>query len=69
MKDQVLNSLPDKQKKIVRATKLLKEVTVNKLNYFSDEKVFKVQDYKNSQNCRLYAPCDQNKSEMLTLFL
>ena len=37
-------SLPDKQKSMVRARKLLKQVTVNKLNrtFFSDAKVFKV---------------------------
>ena len=35
---------PDKQKSMVRARKLLKQVTVNKLNrtFFSDAKVFKV---------------------------
>ena len=59
MKGQVL-SPPDKQKRIVRARNLLKQLTVNKLNRtsFSDEKVFKVQD---SQNCRVYALCDQKK--------
>ena len=48
MKGQVL-SPPDKQKKIVRARKLLKQLTVIKLNrtFFSDEKVFKVQDQRN----------------------
>ena len=42
MKGQVL-SPPEKQKRIVRARKLLKQLTVNKLNisFFSDEKVCK----------------------------
>ena len=44
MKSQVLR-LPNKQKRIVRARKLLKQITVNKWNgtFFSDQKVFKVQ--------------------------
>ena len=65
IKSQVL-SLPDKQKSIVRARKLNKLNKFNKLNrtFFSDEKAFKVQDYRNSQNCRVYGPCDQKKNEI-----
>ena len=66
MKGQVL-SASDKEKRIVRARKLLKQLTANKLNrtFFNYEKVFKVQDYRNSQNCRVYAPCNQKRSEIL----
>ena len=62
MKGQVL-SPPDKQKSIVKKRKLLKQVIVNKLNrtFFSDEKVFKVQNYRNSLNSRVYAPCNQKE--------
>ena len=65
IKSQVL-SLPDKQKSIVRARKLNKLNKFNKLNrtFFSDEKAFKVQDYRNPQNCRVYGPCDQKKNEI-----
>lgn len=42
---------------------LLKQVTVNKLNitFFTDEKVFKGQDYRNLQNCCVYAACDKKE--------
>ena len=42
---------------------MLEQVTVKKLNrtFFSDEKVFKVHYYRNSQNYRVYAPCDQKR--------
>ena len=48
MKGQVLSPL-DKQKSVVRVGKLLKQLTFSKLSktFFSDEKVFKVQDYRN----------------------
>ena len=62
MKGQVLSPL-EKQKRIVRARKLVKQVTVSKLNraFFGDDKVFKVQDYRNSQNCCVYAPYNQER--------
>ena len=42
---------------------MLEQVTVKKLNrtFFSDEKVFKVHYYRNSQNYRVYPPCDQKR--------
>ena len=53
-------------KRIVKARTFLNQVTVNKLKrtLFSDEKIFKVQDHRNSQNCPVYALCDQKKSEI-----
>ena len=53
-------------KRIVKARTFLNQVTVNKLKrtLFSDEKIFKVQDHRNSQSCLVYALCDQKKSEI-----
>ena len=55
-------------KGIVRARTFLKQVTVNKLKktLFSDEKIFKVQDHRNWQNCLVYALCDQKMSDFNT---
>ena len=53
----------EKQKRIAKARKVLKKVRVNMLSrtFFSEEKVLKVQDYRNSESCHVYAPYDQKR--------
>ena len=50
-------------KRIAKARKVLKKVRVNMLSrtFFSEEKVLKVQDYRNSESCHVYAPYDQKR--------
>ena len=56
-------TLSDVQKRVDRCKKLLRNITKEKLNitFFTDEKVFKLQDYHNSQNCRVYEPNERKK--------
>ena len=60
-------TLSDVQKRVDYCKKLLRNITKGKLNktFFTDEKVFKLQDYHNSQNCRVYAPNESKKCHIV----
>ena len=60
-------TLSDVQKRVDHCKKLLRNITKEKLNitFFTAEKVFKLQDYHNSQNCRVFAPNESKKCHVV----
>ena len=60
-------SLSDVQKSVDRCKKRLRNITKERLNitFFTDKKVFKLQDYHNSQNCHVYAPNESKKCHIV----
>lgn len=54
------------ENRVDRASKLLRNLTVERVNktFFTDEKLFKIDEPLNSQNNRVYAPANQKKSSI-----
>lgn len=55
---------PDREKRVVRSRKMLRSLTVVRLEktFFSDEKIFTVDTPLNSQNDRVYAPVGERSN-------